>query len=520
MPRRWRGVLATEGEQTGDGRIFPEGVFTWVDPPLPLAWMRDGDQHVNMSEVGPQVGVIESLARDGVEIASDGMVDDGQDDGAEVIRRLESGTAPLGSRFGVSLDMDDLQIEFVDPEGGEDDEPEVIIVASGADHAGIVRHLLIQRAVALTASANASSDASRGIDRALAACAGRRVDQLLVLVAAAGDDDPTDGEVVWTQAVDDLVMRYTRARIRGATLLSVGAMDGAWIELDPGDEGDATADAEPEAVAAGGAPALLRGLVGRDDPPGELLEYRLEEPNGSLNIDQEATSGYLALWETCHTGYLDRCVPPPREVDYDPFHHGTVETEAGDLVAVGNFTWGIPHADLSLAQLEAFVHYADSRHRFARARLFANEHGIWHTGCLRAGITADDVRDLRSLSMSGDWRYDPRTAGLRAIAALAVNYPGYPVPRRSALVASAGGEMAELPTEFVYERNGRVLSMVASGIVAPAAAGGCSCGGGHGLGGGDLASRLDAIERRMAAPLRADLDQARTDVARRRLSRA
>ena len=63
--------------------------------------------------------------------------------------------------------------------------------------------------------------------------------------------------------------------------------------------------------------------------------------------------------------------------------------------------------------------------------------------------TSDDqVRALRGSPLSGDWR---RIAGnLELVAALAVNVPGFPIPRPAGMVAS-----------------GRMHSLVASGMLPP-----------------------------------------------------
>src|SRR5690349_21329508 len=106
MPQRWRGPVTLENVQTGDGRVFAPGAVEWADLPLPLAWLRDGDQHISLTEVAPQIGTIDSLTRQGDEIIGEGTIDDANPDGVEVIRRMTDGTAPLGNRFPISIDPD------------------------------------------------------------------------------------------------------------------------------------------------------------------------------------------------------------------------------------------------------------------------------------------------------------------------------------------------------------------------------------------------------------------------------
>ena len=113
MTRRARGPATLEDVQTGDGRVFAPGAVEWADLPLPLAWLRDGDQHISLTEVAPQIGTIDSLARNGSAIDGTYTIDDENPDGAEVVRRMEAGTAPLGERYPISVDPDNWEVEIV-----------------------------------------------------------------------------------------------------------------------------------------------------------------------------------------------------------------------------------------------------------------------------------------------------------------------------------------------------------------------------------------------------------------------
>src|SRR4029079_16942320 len=74
----------------------------------------------------------------------------------------------------------------------------------------------------------------------------------------------------------------------------------------------------------------------------------------------------------------------------------------------------------------------------ADVRVGEDEHGIWVAGALRSHLSDEDVRAFRAALLSGDWR---RIAGrLELVAALAVNVPGFPVPRTRSLVASGETE--------------------------------------------------------------------------------
>jgi hypothetical protein len=214
--------------------------------------------------------------------------------------------------------------------------------------------------------------------------------------------------------------------------------------------------------------------------------------------------GHVAVRGTCHTGYADRCVTPPLGGSYDRFHVGEVHCDDGQRFACGVFAWGIPHADLSLSLMEAWAHYSDSRYGFARVVIGEDEHGIWFSGALNPKITAGDVAVLRSLSMSGDWRRDPRSGRLSLIAALAVNFPGFPVEGER-LIAS--GDMilpVDAPEPYFALDGDEVSAMVACGRVQPRSlTADCGCD--------DTATRLLAVETRLERmerviqPLHADI---------------
>lgn len=68
-----------------------------------------------------------------------------------------------------------------------------------------------------------------------------------------------------------------------------------------------------------------------------------------------------------------------------------------------------------------------------------DEHGIWVAGAVRPGAAPEQVHALRGSPLSGDWRWIDGEYEL--VAALAVNTPGFPIPREAdtetpALVAS------------------------------------------------------------------------------------
>lgn len=71
MARRFRSVLAVEGELTGDGRLIAPNALTWENPPIPLLWQEQTADGHDSAEV---IGVIDSMARRGTSIVAEGRL--------------------------------------------------------------------------------------------------------------------------------------------------------------------------------------------------------------------------------------------------------------------------------------------------------------------------------------------------------------------------------------------------------------------------------------------------------------
>lgn len=254
-------ALAFEDMETGDGRLFVSGALSWDGPgPWPL-------QHADEMLMGHQgaelAGAINSVARDGQRITGSGVLYLSRPAGLDAVTLLEQ-EAPLG----VSVDLDDVDVEFVDRTLSEEEDGWMFASAT-LPTASVLRMadgslmLSASTAPAWTASGHTLSrsrydvqlitDASGTLtaDAIRTALAGRGV-----LTAAAGDaDDPEAGIVIHSENAGDFLMRITRARLRGATLVAMPAYAGARIVLDPIDE---TAAAAPCPVVAAAGSTLDR----------------------------------------------------------------------------------------------------------------------------------------------------------------------------------------------------------------------------------------------------------------------
>lgn len=470
--------IAFEDVQTGDGRIYIGGALYW--DPMPNGWPHRADIEDDGWHAGAVlIGAATTMERrpDG-SIGAEGWMDDETEWGAIVSRMHDQG-APLG----VSIDMDDVAVQFVDTEvqelGDGDDELAGVMFSAGG----------------LTASAIFTPDRALhslvvpGLRGVLAAAG------LTNVLAAAGDGDPDDGVVLFEDAMDSMLMRCTRARIRGMTEVQIPAFARAAIVYGPAGSVpvDDTADTPTDEEADDGAAAATIGRIvepppvaassdcgcggtcgGNDcggqglaaaaaattvpvQPPRRFLAP-LDFGDGDVTQVEDPTTGrtlrgvpmhylgdgevlgHIGMWGQCHTGSpAGQCVQTPRSASgYTWFRHGHLLLDDGDLVPVGNLTLGGGHADITLSYRAALNHYDDVATQAAQLVAGEDRYGVWVHGSLHPQVGDNEIamRSLRAASPSGDWRWIG--GALELIIAHCVNGPGLPVPRPAAQVAAGG----------------------------------------------------------------------------------
>lgn len=147
--------------------------------------------------------------------------------------------------------------------------------------------------------------------------------------------------------------------------------------------------------------------------------------------------GHAAAWGTCHVGYRDRCVTPPRSAsNYAFFNTGTVLTADGNAVHVGRITADTGHAPLEFSAQPAKAHYDDTGFAAAFVAAGEDQFGIWYSGVISPNATETQIANIRAAGVSGDWR--SIQSSLEMIGLLAVNTPGFPIPRpKVGMVAGA-----------------------------------------------------------------------------------
>ena len=387
---RWEGVIAREGEMTGDGRMIEDGALRWDDLPIPL---RVAFKDVGGHDGAEVCGRIETVERrEGGDIYATGTFDLGSAVGAEAFRQVSEQMSN-----GVSIDTDDVTFRIM----AKADMPEAGVADSGdgADPEGRV-----------TVAAMSSSD------------------ELTVIESA---------------------------RLRAATLVAVPAFATARVYAAGQASAKPAEAVEPEEALEASAEQVSRSrdsltaaAIPTAPPEAWFKDPQLTGPTALVVEDDGRVYGHIAAWGTCHIGQIGKCVEPPTSPsNYAYFRTGALRTAEGTSVAVGHLTMGTGHAGPRDSANAAAEHYDNTGTVFADVAAGEDAYGIWVAGSLRPGITAEQVRVARSAPISGDWR--TIRGSLELVGALAVNVPGFPVPRPQGLLAS-----------------GEVKSLQASGVVA------------------------------------------------------
>lgn len=366
-PRAWHTpgdtALVYENLETGDGRVFRPGALYWSQGPWPLQY---ADEMLGAHQGAELAGAILTLDRDGDRIPGTGVLYPNRPAGADALMLLEE-RAPLG----VSVDLDDVSVEFVNrivPEEGEG-EPAVVLLAS-LPHASLLR--LGDGSYSLTASSTTEWTASgtylarSGANGHLLTGPGGRVSADAVrralaftgltaagqqVTAGAGDpDDQEQGTVVHSESSGDLLMRVTRARVRGATLVAMPAYDQARIVLvdDPQDIEADGQDYEELAAGAGPSPEhfqVVDFVKSSAAPVGARLVAR------ALGMKMATARGHLA--RAAKAGRIVRLAPglyvgPSRAGDLSaaasgdldlPVHEDPDRPWDGDKAAANVLAW-------------------------------------------------------------------------------------------------------------------------------------------------------------------------------------
>lgn len=403
----WEGELGFENEFTGDGRFINAGALYFEENqlPMPLRWAQEDVGAHGGAQV---IGLIQTLAVVDGKVKATGIIDGNTAMGKQVIEGLAKGTIK-----GVSLDLDDFEMEVR------------IKAEVYAEYKAMMTELF------------AEDDGEEKKDEK---------DEI-------AESENEDGYVkVGEYKADDEVAYITKARVRAATLVDIPAFANAYVALteeallasatylEISDNLFAQADAAGKIIPVGVRPdgVILSALLASApvSPPAEWFEDpKLDGPTPLTFTADGRVYGHIATWGTCHTQFPGACVTPPySQTNYGYFRTGVVLADNGQEIPTGRLTMATGHAAHEMGAAPAAAHYDNTGAVVADLASGEDSHGIWVSGALRPGLTAADMRELRAAPMSGDWR---NVGGnLELIGILAVNTPGFPVPRVQALVAS------------------------------------------------------------------------------------
>ncbi len=419
---RFRTMLAPIGMSTGDGRRFKAGALTLNEMPLPLEWARSREEgHGGAVQVGR---IEEAKVLTFAQALEGGWVSEA---GAK-------GHDPASSAvFGRGVLFDDA---------GREQMPRL------AEDVAEAMHL--------------ATNGTLGPSVDLDTFEGQPV--------MAGTDDLVDYDLIEAYFAEHgeepkLELLVTSARVRAATLVSLPAFAETarpfeLLEPDP-EEPSLVADAgEFAALVASTAVAALPSISAFTMP-------RLTGPT-PITYDRATgrVFGHVAAWKTCHVGYADVCVTPPRDDEgsdpqFGQFHRFPVETADG-IVWAGRITVGGRHAALNLNASHATTAY-DDKTVAAHVRAYIDEHGIAVAGLLEPGLTEGELAILERRKVSGDWRETAQ--GLTLVEVLALSpgprehaEPGFPIP---ATFSRAGRQVALTAS---FSRPGRSGHRHAGGV--------------------------------------------------------
>lgn len=490
----WHGIIGMEQTMTGDGRMIEDGALSWQTP-IPLRYVTSDVGGHDGAEV---VGTIQYVERqEGGKIYAAGTFDGDSEAGREAARVVGGSITN-----GVSMDLDDVSFEVrvaedvlnameAQMDGAEstdddgDDEAEARAVVDGKvvmmtvasdDEVHVTKSARIRAAtiVAIPAFAEAQIETLSEDDGEVVS------DEEAIAAIAEDAEELSEDEIEEFNWVDDVGGLPKYIREIADSLMKRGYSESRaiatavntvkrWARGGParqGGSGSVSAKTQAKAIAAlaeweakkarakaSSAESEGFSLVaggGPELPPADWFENpRLTEPTAIVVQKDGRVFGHLATWDSCHIAHPDFCTSPPRSASgYAYFHTGSVLCEDGKEVGVGHLTLNTTHAKQSAKAMATIAHYENTGLAAADVRAGEDEWGIWVAGAVRPGLSEKKMRALRAAPLSGDWR---RIQGnLELVAALAVNVPGFPIPRPQGLTAG-----------------GHTVALVASGMVPP-----------------------------------------------------
>jgi hypothetical protein len=244
----WEGVLAIEGEETGDGREFANGSLGWATPPLPLMYQYE-TSHGGTTDKSTNVGNITEVWRDGNKIMGRGTIDLDDQYGMQAARKMKGKYLN-----GVSIDADsvkesDVELVFAQPDPSMSEEQQLIEMMAGAApektifHKGRVRGAtLVNLPAFVGASLELTGDLSM-LDEEPLTAAGGKVRRYIRDLRGRFDDDPNAKNHEGGGDTNPPKVDSTRSIYRGG--LAQGGIDDEDYEIIGDPESDEGAEVRP-----------------------------------------------------------------------------------------------------------------------------------------------------------------------------------------------------------------------------------------------------------------------------------
>lgn len=474
-PMPWVGVLALEGHPTGDGRTLAADSLTW-NTPLPLRWVKQDTGEHNGAVVVGKILTIDRVPHPNnpnVNIIKASGVFAETPEGFEAQNQVAEELTQ-----GVSVDLDNMQFTFAEDTEQNDNAPrDVTITKARIRAATLVAIPAFAEAKLQVLTVASSTDTDDETDEEKAtfdAIADTYSSSLFDDSEDDGDDLTTFNWVSDAGGLPHYIDRIRKAlQRRGMPKSHAIASAVNQVKRWARGGGKVTAKTRAKAVkalaeweakraAAHAKPNKHSGDTSTFDslvasaapvhPPANWFnDPHLDGPTGITVTEEGRTYGHLALWDTCHiaSGPGQCTTAPHSQTDYAYFHTGAILTDDNQELAVGHLTLGTGHAAPDKTVRGTMAHYDNTGLAVADVRAGEDEYGVWVAGAVRPHVSPEDIRTLRSSPLSGDWR---RVQGnLELVAALAVNVPGFPVPRTKGAT-----------------RNKQMYSLVAAGVIPPA----------------------------------------------------
>lgn len=440
----WHAVLVVEGVRTSDGREFTPNSLRWRTLPIPLMWQQQtSEQHKGAVVVG-KISRIER--QENGEVHGWGTFDLGSAHGKEAHRLVSEQIMR-----GISIDAELLEINRERMLAAEENDGKMVLIVEEAriGAATIVAFPAFPQAVIALDGAEIPDSTEDGRAEALVAAVitdrpwnpdtTRFSFSELMEAAAATHDDDISPQTLRSayflphhEPDGTLSRRGLHAAASSFNLIEAPAQIKARARAHLADHFRFDLNESP--------PKLLmqQALLAHADQPGPPAEWfdnpELKGPQPLTVARNGRIYGHAALWDACHVGYKNTCMMAPRSrTSYAYFLTGVVYAAGCDCdngIPTGPLVLNTSHADPYVSAEAARRHYDHTGQAVADVAVGEDAFGIWVAGALRPGVSETQIRALRGSALSGDWRHI--AGNMELVSLLAVNTPGFPVPRTAA----------------------------------------------------------------------------------------